>query len=121
MLIAANLLGQEIGWIAPRLLLTEVASALRRKVADGALPPALAGQALDALLQAVANGILHLADDERFVPHALLLALSLEHKLPDCMYLALAEREGAGIATADARLARLARARGIDVLLVPHG
>ena len=116
---AAILLDQEIGWIAPRLLLTEVASALRRKVADGAVAAALAGQALDTLLQAVADGIVHLADDERIVSQALLLAISLEHKLPDCLYLALAEREGAAIATADVRLARLARARNVDVLLVP--
>jgi predicted nucleic acid-binding protein len=118
---AVILLNQEIGWIAPRLLLTEVASALRRKVADGAVEAALAGQALDTLLQAVADGIVHLADDERIVSQALLLAISLEHKLPDCMYLALAEREGAAIATADVRLARLARGRNVDVLLVPHG
>ena len=118
---AVILLNQEIGWIAPRLLLTEVASALRRKVADGAVEAALAGQALDTLLLAVADGIVHLADDERIVSQALLLAISLEHKLPDCMYLALAEREGAAIATADVRLARLARGRNVDVLLVPHG
>lgn len=118
---AVILLNQEIGWIAPRLLLTEVASALRRKVADGAMDAALAGQALDTLLQAVADGIVHLADDERIVSQALLLAISLEHKMPDCMYLALAEREGAAIATADLKLARLARGRNVDVLLVPHG
>jgi len=118
---AASLLNQEIGWIAPRLLLTEVASALRRKVADGGVAAALAGQALDTLLQAVADGIVHLADDERIVSQALLLAISLEHKLPDCLYLALAEREGAAIATADVRLARLARGRNVDVLLVPPG
>ena len=118
---AVILLNQEIGWIAPRLLLTEVASALRRKVADGAVEAALAGQALDTLLQAVADGIVHLDDDEGIVSQALLLAISLEHKLPDCMYLALAEREGAAIATADVRLARLARGRNVDVLLVPHG
>ena len=116
---AAALLDQDTAWIAPRLLLTEAASALRRKVTDGAVTAALAGQALDTLLQAVADGILRLADDERIVTQALLLALSLEHKLPDCMYLALAEREGGSIATADARLARLARSRKIDVLLVP--
>ena len=118
---AVVLLNQEIGWIAPRLLLTEVASALRRKVADGAVEAALAGQALDTLLQAVADGIVHLADDEGIVSQALLLAISLEHKLPDCLYLALAEREGAAIATADVRLARSARGRNVDVLLVPHG
>lgn len=118
---AAALLEQEVAWITPRLLLTEVASALRRKVADAALAPAVAGQSLDTLLQAVADGVIRLADDEQIVAQALLLAVSLQHKVPDCVYLALAEREGASIATADDRLARLARSRGVGVLQVPHG
>ncbi len=118
---AAALLEQEVAWLTPRLLLTEVASALRRKVADAALAPAVAGQSLDTLLQAVADGVIRLADDEQIVAQALLLAVSLQHKVPDCVYLALAEREGASIATADDRLARLARSRGVAVLQVPHG
>ena len=116
---AAALLERDVAWIAPRLLLTEAASALRRKVVDKVLAPAAAGQALDALLQAVADGIVRLIDDERVIASALLLAVSLQHTVPDCLYLALAEREGAGIATADDRLARLARRRGVDVLQVP--
>lgn len=116
---AAALLERDVTWITPRLLLTEVASALRRKVADKALAPAAAGQSLDALLQAVADGVVRLIDDERIIATALLLAVTLQHKVPDCVYLALAEREGAGIATADDRLARLARGRGVDVLQVP--
>lgn len=118
---AAALLEKDIAWIAPRLLLTEVASALRRKVADDALDAAVAAQSLDALLQAVADGIIRLVEDERMVAQALLLALALGHKLPDCVYLALAEREGAAIATADDRLTRLARSRQIEVVTVPHG
>lgn len=117
---AAALLERDVAWIAPRLLLTEAASALRRKVADKALAPAAAAQSLDALLQAIADGVIRLIDDERVIAPALLLAVSLQHKVPDCLYLALAEREGAGIATADDRLARLARSRGVDVLQVPH-
>jgi len=117
---AAALLERDITWITPRLLLTEAASALRRKVADRALAPAAAGQSLDALLQAVADGVIRLIEDERVIAPALLLALSLQHKVLDCVYLALAEREGAGIATADDRLARLARSRGVNVLQVPH-
>lgn len=40
------------------------------------------------------------------------LALSLRHKVPDCLYLALAQREGAALATADATLQRLAESQG---------
>ena len=117
---AAALLERDVAWISPRLLLTEAASALRRKVVDKALAPEAAGQSLDALLQAVADGVIRLVDDERVIAPALLLAISLHHKVPDCVYLALAEREGAGIATADDRLARLARNRGVEVMQVPH-
>jgi predicted nucleic acid-binding protein len=117
---AAALLERDVAWITPRLVLTEAASALRRKVVDKALAPAAAAQSLDALLQAIGDGIIRLVEDERIIAPALLLAVSLHHKVPDCLYLALAEREGAGIATADERLARLARSRGINVLQVPH-
>jgi len=117
---AAALLERNVTWITPRLMLTEAASALRRKVVDKALVPAAAAQSLDALLQAIGDGVIRLVDDERVIAPALLLALSLQHKVPDCVYPALAEREGAGIATADDRLARLARSRGVDVLQVPH-
>ena len=117
---ADGLLARDLAWIAPRLLLTEVASALRRKVVRGELPALAAAQSLDALLQAIDDGLVSLAEDEQLVSQALLLALSLEHKLPHCLYLALAEREGASIATADDRLARLARSRDITVLAVPH-
>ncbi len=118
---ASALLEGDAAWLAPRLLLTEVASALRRKAAEGAIEPAMASQALDALLQAVADDVIRLVEDERLVAQALLLALSLEHKVPDCLYLAIAEREGAALATADGRLARLAASRGIAVHRVPHG
>ena len=50
---------------------------------------------------------------------ALLLALTLGHRVPDCLYLAVAEREGAALVTADRRLDELARRRGVASELVP--
>ena len=116
---AALLLGRPVGWLAPRLMLTEAAGALRRKTAGGELDATHAAQSLDALIDAATDGLIHLADDEALTAQALMLALALKHKVPDCLYLALAEREGAALATADARLAALARGRGIDVWRVP--
>lgn len=116
---AAELLGGPQSWIAPRQMLTEVAAALRRKVMAGELRVELAIQGLDALLQAVADGTVRLADDEEMVASALMLALTLKHRVPDCLYLVVAEREGAGLVTADRRLDGLARARGIPSHLVP--
>ena len=103
---AAALLERDLTWIAPRLMLTEIAAALRRKAVEGALDPSSASQSLDGVLQAVADGVVSLADDEEIVRHALMLAMSLDHKVPDCIYLALAEREGAAIATADSMRSR---------------
>jgi predicted nucleic acid-binding protein len=116
---AAELLAQPIAWIAPRLMLTEAASALRRKVAAGDLRVELAAQALESLVQAARDGLLRLADDEDVVLSALFLALTLGHKVPDCLYIALAERESAGLVSADRRLSALARQRGIPTQLVP--
>ena len=118
---AAELLARPISWLAPRLMLTEAAAALRRKVAGRELSAAVAIQALGALVEAVADGTVRVTDDEEFVSSALALALTLGHKVPDCLYLAVAEREGCELATADQRLEQLARQRGIATYLVPSG
>jgi predicted nucleic acid-binding protein len=115
---AAALLRRSFRWIAPRLLLTEVASALRRKVVEGELSTEVALEALDVLMTGP-GGAIELAADETVMPLALTLALSLQHKLPDCVYLALAERSGADLVTADGRLDQIARVRGIPTTLVP--
>ena len=117
---AVALLETDFTWIAPRLMLTETASALRRKVSDQLIEPEIAIQALDTIIQAVQDGVIRLVDDERIVTAALMVAIEVRHKVPDCVYLALAERDGAAIATADDRLAKLARGRGIAVHQVPH-
>jgi predicted nucleic acid-binding protein len=113
---AASLLEQSVAWLAPRLMLVEAAAALRRKVVDGQLGAPTVSTALTALVDATRQGTIRLADDEQLVGAALLLALELGHKVPDCLYLALSEREGCALATADGRLARLARSRGVPVL-----
>jgi predicted nucleic acid-binding protein len=113
---ASALLERPIAWVAPRLLLVETAARLRRKVADRELTDAGATTALRTLVDAARDGTVRLADDEDLAADALLLALELRHKLPDCLYLALAEREGSAVATADSRLGRLARSRGVPVL-----
>lgn len=116
---AAALLDQPIAWIAPRLMLVEAASALRRKVRGKELRLDFAVQALEVLIDAVTDGTLRLVEDEDIVAAALLLALGLDHTVPDCMYLALAEREGAELVTADRRLGELARTRGVRARLMP--
>lgn len=110
---------QPLRWVAPRLMVVEVASALRQKAAGHALSSVDAAAALAAMLDAVADGVIGLADDEALVQAALNLALALDHKVPDCLYLALAEREGALLISADRQLVSMARRRGIDVVEIP--
>jgi predicted nucleic acid-binding protein len=42
----------------------------------------------------------------------------MNHKVADCVYVALAEHEGAALATADRRLASLAEQRGVATTLL---
>jgi predicted nucleic acid-binding protein len=55
------------------------------------------------------------------MPLALSLFLSLAHEVPGCVYLAVAEREGADFVTADRRPGEIARSRGVPTTLLSTG
>ncbi len=116
---ALALLARPIDWIAPRLMLSEVASALRRKVEASELSQELATQGLDFILTAMGRGALRLHRDETVIRSALTMAFAHRHKVPDCVYLALAEQAGAAVVTADRRLSGLAELRNLPTLLLP--
>jgi predicted nucleic acid-binding protein len=116
---ALALLARPIDWIAPRFMLTEVASALRRKVEGGELTTELAAQGLDFVFGTISRGALRLHRDEVVIRSALTLAFAHRHKVPDCLYVALAEHTGAATVTADRRLSELARSRSLRTLLLP--
>ncbi len=91
--------GQELH--APRLMATEVANALWRKARVGEIDRAHASTAMAEL-----SGIpVRWAGDETVSTDAVRLALSLDHPVYDCVYLALAHRVGAKVVTADSRFA----------------
>jgi predicted nucleic acid-binding protein len=115
---AVALMGRPTRWVAPRLLLTEVAGTLHRKIRERRIRDIAATEALDVLLNAVDRGEIRLAEDERLMAAALTLATLMAHKVADCVYVALAEHEGAGLATADRRLASLAERRGVATTLL---
>ena len=115
---AIALLRRPTRWVAPRLLLTEVAGTLHRKIDERRIHDIAAAEALDVLLNAVERGEIRLAEDERFMAAALMLATLMSHKVADCVYVALAEHEGAALATADRRLASLAERRGVTTTLL---
>ena len=93
--LAAN--GQELH--APRLMASEVASALWRKARAGQIERADAGAAMAAL----SDMPVRWNDDEVVSADAVRLALALDRPVYDCVYLALAHRIGATVVTADRR------------------
>jgi predicted nucleic acid-binding protein len=90
--------------LAPDLLATEVAGALVRKFREGNLTDdeVRASMGLFAALPIAFTATSELLGD------AVGAALAHSHPLPDCVYIALARRRGAPLATFDRRQATLA-------------
>jgi predicted nucleic acid-binding protein len=99
--------------IAPAMFTAEVANALWKYVRAGELTVA---EAVDMLRAAssMCNRLEPLGDEAAVA--ALEGAAREDHPVYDLIYLELARREGAALATADRRLARLAEASGIEVV-----
>lgn len=90
---------------APALLRLEVANTLRTLAARGSIDRAQAAD-LFALFQSAPVTIVE--SDDRLEADALQLALTLDHPVYDCVYLALAERLDHSLVTADRRFAAAA-------------
>jgi predicted nucleic acid-binding protein len=91
--------------LAPDLLLPEAANALWKKLIRREITAREAARALDLLM---ASG-LDLRPSAPLLGRALGLARRLRRPVNDCVYLALAQREGATLVTADRRLLTGAR------------
>jgi predicted nucleic acid-binding protein len=92
--------------IAPELILSETASAFWKYVRAGQIGAENARAALSKLPERfdVLSPLFPLTED------AFEIAVSLNHPVYDCFYLALARRESAPLVTADKRLAAAAQA-----------
>ena len=97
--------------LAPELARVEVTSALIRKANRGQLSRADAGHTIRAWFGALAASQIFLLPDADDIEAAAELALELQHPLPDCLYLAAAERLGVALITADRAFARQAEPR----------
>ena len=86
---------------APALIRVEVAAAIARKARFHEIHEEDAEAAANLWLRAIADGVIALSPDEADIGPAVKLALQLKHPLQDCLYLALAERIGATLITAD--------------------
>lgn len=98
---------------APRLIASEVATALSKKVRLENLPEVAAKASLTLWLeQLIPQGRPILYDDEQLLPDALDLSVKLNHQLSDCLYLALARKLDARLVTADTRFVSKAAVLG---------
>ena len=86
---------------APRLMVSEVGNTLWRKAELGEIERSLAG----ALAAAIPEMGVHWSGDEAISADAVRLAVALDRSVYDCVYLALANRIGATLVTADERFA----------------
>jgi predicted nucleic acid-binding protein len=111
----AHALRTESNLIAPSLIASEVGSAIWKAVRRGVVSRVDARVAVEAALLPFAA----LAPAEELRVGALALALDLDHSIYDCFYIALAQREGAPLISADKRLLAAAkRAKGMELRLL---
>jgi predicted nucleic acid-binding protein len=95
-----------VALIAPDLLIAEVCNAAWRSARLGRISHAQLSE-IAASLPRFFDG---LASAARLAPRAVAIAGQLGHPVYDCLYLALAEAEQAGLVTADAQLLGKVRA-----------
>ena len=105
---AALLLSGDDRLHCPRLLASEVASALWRKVLRGELELGSARARLASLVQMPVSW----HPDESLASDAMRLAFAYDRTVYDCLYLALAYRLDARLVTADLRFANALAAAG---------
>lgn len=100
--------------IAPDLLVAEVGNAVWKAERRGNATALQVSSAVVILRQAMSD----FEPTLPLLPAAAALARELNHPIYDCFYLALAQREGAELATADARMAALCARKAIPARLI---
>jgi predicted nucleic acid-binding protein len=93
---------------APSLVIAEIGNVLWKNLLRGDLDKSDAF----AALQIVAAHFDRIVSIDQFAARALDLAVVLRHPIYDCLYLALAEREGVAIISADTKLLAAAQRLG---------
>lgn len=105
--------------VAPDLILSECANVFWKKVRKGEYAAAEATQAMRVL----ERSSLTLDPTRGIAVRALELAHALEHPAYDCFYLALAERRGLPVITADGKfekaLARKPQLVSVPIIMLP--
>ena len=118
---AKSLVHSDEGLVAPELAQVEVASALVKRAIRQQLSLEEAHEALSLWFEAINDGDIVLLPDADYLAAASELALQLAHPLADCLYLAMAERLGVSLITADRAFARRAERHSSLVQLLEAG
>jgi len=105
----ARLVGEGRTLLAPELMLVECANILWKHQRRGEVASELASELASAAFVALQNGPFVWTRDAKLVDDARRLASDLNHPVYDCLYIALALRNGVPVVTADRRLAALAQ------------
>jgi predicted nucleic acid-binding protein len=103
---AAALLDDDDPLLAPELLRIEGASAITRAGRSGRVAVSDVEDVVARWLRSLEAGAVELWPDRADLARAVTLSCELRHPLPDCLYLALAERTDAELVTADATFVR---------------
>lgn len=99
-------------FVAPALLLTELANALWKYVRAGQLELEAALADVDLVAREVSR-----VEDRLLLRAAQRLSADLSHPVYDCLYVSLAQREGVPLVTADGKLVRkLDGLHGLEVI-----
>ena len=108
----AILAAEKYRLIAPAFIKVEIANALRGQCRYGAMPIDVALRHLEGL-----GSQFSVFEDGPLLPTAFRLAMDRDHPVYDCVYLALALRQGVPILSADMKMARkFAEVPGLQIL-----
>ncbi|MCR5859287.1 type II toxin-antitoxin system VapC family toxin [Mesorhizobium sp. J428] len=99
---------------APQIVLPEAANALLKYMRAGQISADDVFTAVGRIPKVITT----LIDDSSLTPNAARLSATHNHKVYDCLYLALALQRREPLATADRRLAALARQLSIETELI---
>jgi predicted nucleic acid-binding protein len=99
---------------APEFLLVETANVLYKRARKGDIAPDKCIESIEILR----NSIAELVTDVGLLAKAIEMALEWRHPVYDCLYLALALERREPLATADRRMAALARTLNIETQLI---
>lgn len=94
--------GQKL--IAPEIIRIEVAAALTRLLRMNRLQTEMAMTLLEEWRKALMQQTVSLEPTEEDFAEAVALSIHLQHQLQDCLYVAVAQRLGAPLVTADRKL-----------------